>query len=99
MSVADGELEPRMNVISYSSAADGYVTIVMPRAQHRPACYFANDVSQRLVSPGALDMAGLMVTPRECDFQGITADEAMALLREVAITDNAARVIVEKLKN
>lgn len=99
MSVADGELEPRMNVISYSSAADGYVTIVMPRAQHRPACYFANDVSQRLVSPGALDMAGLMVTPRECDFQGITADEAMALLREVAITDNAACVIVEKLKN
>lgn len=99
MSVADGELEPRMNVISYSSAADGYVTIVMPRAQHRPACYFANDVSQRLVSPGALDMAGLMVTPRECDFQGITADEAMALLREVAITDNAACAIVEKLKN
>lgn len=99
MSVADGELEPRMNVISYSSAADGYVTIVMPRAQHRPACYFANDVSQRLVSPGALDMAGLMVTPRECDFQGITADEAMALLREVAITDNKACAIVEKLKN
>ena len=99
MSVADGELEPRMNVISYSSAADGYVTIVMPRAQHRPACYFANDVSQRLVSPGTLDMAGLMVTPRECDFQGITADEAMALLREVAITDNAACAIVEKLKN
>ena len=99
MTVADGELEPRMNVLSYRSAADGYVTIVIPRAQHRPTCYFANDTSQRLVSPGTLDMAGLIVTPRECDFQGITTDEAAALLREVAITDNAACAIVEKLKN
>lgn len=98
MPVVEGELEPRMNVISYSSADGGYVTIVIPRAQHRPSCYYAEGALQRLVSPGTLDMAGLIVTPRECDFEGITSDEATALLREVAVSDDVACSIIEKLK-
>ena len=98
MPVVEGEPEPRMNVISYYSATEGYVTVVIPRAQHRPACYYANDTLQRLVSPGTLDMAGLVVTPRECDFEGITSDEATALLREVAVSDDVACSIIEKLK-
>ena len=98
MPVVEGDLEPRMNVISYSSADGGYVTIVIPRAQHRPSCYYAAGTLQRLVSPGTLDMAGLIVTPRECDFEGITSDEATALLREVAVSDDVACSIIEKLK-
>jgi hypothetical protein len=94
--VAD-ELEPRMNVISYYAPGKGCVTIVLPRAEHRPACYYAEGASQRLVSPGTLDMAGLVVTPRECDFKSITADEAAALLREVAISEKTADAIAEKL--
>lgn len=94
--VAD-ELEPRMNVISYYAPEGGYVTIVLPRAEHRPSCYYAEGVSQRLVSPGTLDMAGLMVTPRECDFETITPDEAAALLCEVAISEKTADAIAEKL--
>lgn len=99
MPVAAGEPEPMMNVISYYTPQDGYVTVVIPRSLHRPACYFANGEARRLVSPGALDMAGLMITPRECDFEGIAADEAAALLREVAISEGDAAVIAEKLKN
>ena len=96
--VVTDELEPRMNVISYYASDKGYVTIVFPRAEHRPACYYAEGVSQRLVSPGTLDMAGLMVTPRECDFETITTDEAAALLREVAMSEKTADAIAGKLK-
>ncbi len=95
--LVDGEHEPRMNVITFYTPADGYVTIVLPRAEHRPACYYATDDSQRLVSPGALDMSGLMVTPRECDFENITADEAASLLREVALPLSVVDAVVEKL--
>ena len=35
----------------------------------RPACYSATGDQQLLVSPGALDMAGLIVTPRKEDFE------------------------------
>ena len=93
----DGESEPRMNVIAYYTASEGYVTVVIPRAEHRPQCYYANDASCRLISPGTLDMAGLIVTPRECDFEALTADEAVALLREVAISKDDVDVIAERV--
>ena len=95
--VVDGECEPRMNVISYYSPSQGYVTVVVPRAKHRPACYEATGDAQRLVSPGALDMAGLLITPRECDYNNIAPDEAVALLREVAIDKDAADYVCETI--
>ena len=97
MPLNDGEVEARMNVIAYYAPADGYVTVVIPRSEHRPSCYYADDATHRLVSPGTLDMAGLVVTPRECDFESLTADEAVALLREVALSQSAADAVVEKL--
>ena len=51
-----------------------------------------------MVSPGALDMAGLVVTPRECDFESITADEAAAMLREVAMPQDVADGVFDMLK-
>ena len=98
MPVVEGECEPRMNVVAYSTPDGELVTVVMPRAVHRPACYYAQGGEQRLVSPGALDMAGLVVTPRECDFEAITADEATAMLREVAMQQNVADDVFEMLK-
>lgn len=98
MSVMEDEPEPLMNVIVTGVPSGGYVTVVFPRERHRPACYFAQGALQRLVSPGTLDMAGLMVTPRECDFENITADEAVAILREVAMSQSAVDAVVEKLK-
>ena len=95
--VVDGECEPRMNVISYYSPSQGYVTVVVPRAKHRPACYDATGDAQRLVSPGTLDMAGLLITPRECDYKNIAPDEAAALLREVAIDDDVADNVCETI--
>ena len=95
--VVNGECEPRMNVVSYYSPAQGYVLVVVPRAKHRPACYDAADDAQRLVSPGTLDMAGLLITPRECDYKNITPDEAAAILREVAIDDDAADDVCETI--
>ena len=97
MPLHDGECEPRMNVIAYHKPGEGYVTIVIPRAEHRPACYGETGDAQRLVSPGALDMAGLVITPREDDFLAITADEASGMLREVAITDVLADEIADMI--
>lgn len=89
------EAEPMMNLFVYHSQAEGYVTIVLPRAKHRPACYFAEGEELRVVSPGALDMAGLVITPRGDDFNKITADEALAMLQEVAIDNDTFEDICE----
>jgi ATP adenylyltransferase/5',5'''-P-1,P-4-tetraphosphate phosphorylase II len=98
MPLKEGEPEPRMNVIAYSTATEGYVTLVIPRAEHRPQCYYANDASCRLVSPGTLDMAGLIVAPRESDFESLTSDEVISLLREVAMSQKEVDVVLAKMK-
>ena len=97
MPVADAEQEPRMNIFVHYLQGEGYVTTVVPRASHRPACYSAEGSGQRLVSPGALDMAGLVITPRKEDFEAITADEATAMLCEVAASSDMVAEIVENL--
>lgn len=79
----EGEEEPRMNIVCWKQA-DYVVTLVFPRAKHRPACYSAQGEEQLLISPGALDMCGLLITPREQDFQKLTPEMAAAILSEVS---------------
>ena len=87
----EGEEEPRMNIVCWKQA-DYVVTLVFPRAKHRPACYFAQGEEQLLISPGALDMCGLLITPREQDFQKLTPEMAADILKEVSLTPNPSPV-------
>ena len=97
MPVVEGECEPRMNVITSFISGEGFVTVLFPRAEHRPSCYYAEGAARRVVSPGTLDMAGLMIVPRESDYAAITADEAAGILGEVALPGEAIGKIVENL--
>ena len=88
--------EPMMNIVAWREA-DTMVSVVFPRRKHRPDCYFAEGDDQMLVSPGALDMAGLIITPRQQDFERMTATKAEEILRECAIDEVSAQKITEKL--
>ncbi|MDD7247525.1 MAG: DUF4922 domain-containing protein [Prevotellaceae bacterium] len=92
---AQGE-EPMMNIVAWRQG-DEQLTVVLPRRKHRPDCYYMQGGQQVMVSPGALDMAGLMITPREEDFAKLTAEDAAAILREVGITTSDAENIIEAL--
>ncbi len=96
--VIEGEDESRMNVFALYKPEDGYVTVVIPRSAHRPACYCADEGNGRMISPGALDMAGLIITPRISDFDATTADEAAGMLHEVALSDDVLNVVLENLR-
>lgn len=91
------ETEPMMNIIAWRSG-DDYVSIVIPREKHRPAAYYAEGDAQVLVSPGALDMSGLIITPREEDYHKLTTERATAILQECGISAEKLNVIVNKLK-
>lgn len=82
--IAKDDYEPMLNIVAWIE--DGkQITIIFPRGKHRPDCYYREGSAQHLVSPGALDMGGLIITPRKEDFDGIDADTAAALLCEVAL--------------
>ena len=82
--VPDGEEEPRMNVITFRKG-NHVSLIVIPRRAHRPHCYTAEGDKHYLISPGALDMGGLIVTPRREDYDRLTADKALDILCEVGV--------------
>ena len=94
--IHEGETEPRMNVVCWRQE-DELVTLVFPRKKHRPDCYSAPEGERLLVSPGALDMCGLLITPRQEDFQRLTPERAAAILREVTMSPEELQPILETL--
>lgn len=80
----EGESEPRYNLFAWQDKQRGFTMAYFPREEHRPACYTATGGEQLLVSPGALDMAGLLVTPRKEDFDRITESDITQIYKEVA---------------
>ena len=97
MPMRGDESEPMMNIIAWRKG-DEFISVVIPREKHRPDAYFAEGEAQMMVSPGALDMAGLIITPREEDFRKINLDKATALLRECGISAEKMEAIVSNLK-
>ncbi len=97
MPVRGDETEPMMNIIAWRKG-DEYISVVIPREKHRPEAYFAEGDAQMMVSPGALDMSGLIITPREEDFRKLTEESATAILQECGVSADKMNSIVTKLK-
>ena len=91
------ETEPMMNIISWRKGEE-FISVVIPREKHRPEAYFAEGDAQFVVSPGALDMSGLIITPREEDFQKLTEEKALSLLQECGVSEEKMNAIIAKLK-
>ena len=91
------EAEPRMNIICWREAgdesrSDDIITLIFPRKKHRPECY-----GEVMVSPGALDMGGLIITPREEDYLKLTPEWAAEILQEVTMTEEDLKEVIEKV--
>ena len=91
------ETEPMMNIISWRKGEE-FISVVIPREKHRPEAYFAEGDAQFVVSPGALDMSGLIITPCEEDFRKLTEEKALSLLQECGVSEEKMNAIIAKLK-
>ena len=94
----DGHAEPMMNVIMWRQS-DVVFSVVLPRRKHRPDCYAAKGSVQFVISPGAVDMGGLIITPRQEDFSRLTPDIALSIYREVSLTPDDMQQVVQRVKN
>jgi len=74
--------EPKINVI-ISPYQHSFMGLIFPRRAHRPACYFRDDPGKMLVSPGAVDIGGLIILPRRQDYDGMTAEVLLGIFSEV----------------
>ena len=90
--------EPMMNVIVWQSG-DAVLSVVLPRRKHRPECYTATGDAQYIISPGAVDMGGLIITPREQDFRRLTPELILDIYRELSLTPEEMNEVVERVKS
>ena len=88
--------EPMLNVVAWRQG-DDTITVVFPRKKHRPDCYYAEGPDGLLISPGALDMSGLLITPRRDDFEHISATQATDILRECAMDKDEFESVVQRI--
>ena len=80
-----GPDEPLMNILSLWEN-DSYNVVVFVREKHRPACYFAEDETGLIFSPGSIDISGALILPREEDFNRITPEIIGDALQEVFVS-------------
>lgn len=92
--VLGGDDEPMMNIIG-TFRDSLYRTIIFPRRKHRPEVYFREGDDRILVSPASVDMGGLIITPIEMDFLRLDAEQVVNIYREVSITPEITRQIIE----
>ncbi len=82
-----GETEPMLNVIA-DFWNEKYTVHLFPRRLHRPKQYFEQGDKQLLISPGAVDFGGVFSTPRQADFEKVTADDLIDIFQQICVSDD-----------
>ena len=77
--------EPMMNMLSFYEQEKGWRIIIFLRQKHRPSHYFEEGEKNILLSPAAVDLGGVCITPLEKDFDRITKDLLVEIFQEVTI--------------
>lgn len=76
--------EPLLNVLVTFDPV-GWTVYLLPRAQHRPSCYYAEGEAKLTVSPAALDLAGVLVLPEADHFARISDADIARIYAEVTL--------------
>ncbi len=91
------DVEPPVNLLV---AAEGILVtaLLYPRGGHRPACYSAEGDDQILISPGALDMGGVIITIREQDYLRVDTRLMETIFGETSLAAQPAEAIANELE-
>lgn len=85
--------EPPVNVFC-GPAEKGLRLTVFFRGKHRPDAYFADGENKIFVSPGAIDMAGVVITPRLADYERLDSEAVRRIYRDVSLDKSAFQKII-----
>lgn len=97
--ISESEHEPMMNLLCNYDKEFGWNLIIFPRSKHRPDCFYKNDVDKLLVSPAAVDLGGLVITPRQEDFIRINNEILTKIMNQVSLDQKTFALMEEKLKS
>lgn len=92
------ESEPMLNMLC--SWEDGHWTVhIFPRQLHRPWQFFETDEKQILLSPASVDIGGVLITPREEDFDKISKNEVLDIFNQICLDEKKFEKIIKEFIN
>lgn len=82
----EGE-EPMINIAARLDDQT-FTVLAFPRQKHRPDVFFREGNDRIMVSPAVVEMAGIVVTPFEKDFERLDATTIEDIYREVSLNSD-----------
>lgn len=76
--------EPLMNIIACYND-NTWTVFVLPRKAFRPKQFYAEDETRVMISPAAVEMAGILITPVEEHFQKINAELIRDIYNQISL--------------
>jgi hypothetical protein len=76
--------EPMMNIVGFYRERKWHL-VIFPRRKHRPDAFFRGGDARVVVSPGVIDMGGVLITPVEKDFDRLDAAAVESIYEEVSL--------------
>jgi ribosomal protein S18 acetylase RimI-like enzyme len=89
--------EPMINIVGFYEGRK-WRLIVFPRRKHRPDAFFKEGNDRVVVSPGAIDMGGLVITPVERDFECLDAAAVKIIYREVSLGEETVEKAIHAMR-
>lgn len=88
--------EPLINIVcTYDPRM--WTVYLFPRAKHRPASFYAEGEDRLVVSPGAIDMAGVFVVPEREHFEKIDGPRIAAIFSEVSMNAELVNDLIDAI--
>jgi hypothetical protein len=84
--ISNTEVEPMMNILSDYNNEVGWRIIIFLREKHRPSHFFAEEENRIIISPASVDLGGVLITPRQEDFEKISKEIIAEVLEEVTLS-------------
>ena len=78
------DAEPMVNLAGLNDGRR-FSLLIFPRQKHRPDGFYKTGEERMVISPGAIDMGGFLITPVERDFRRLNEAMVESIYREVSI--------------
>ena len=86
--------EPLINIVcTYDPKM--WTVYLFPRSKHRPASFFAQGEDRLVVSPGAIDMAGVVVVPEREHYEKIDGPRMASIFSEVSMNGEVVNDLID----
>jgi hypothetical protein len=97
-----GKREPMVNMIFTSDIKRDervWTVYLFPRARHRPSAYFEEGDKRLMISPGSIDMAGLVIAPEREHFLRLAPEQMRRIFSEVSLDSFTVRKVLERVED